>query len=82
MNENTLDVKTVAYYKVRYGSELSPIFEMVNHQKSKLPKDEWQNFVARVKNSIIHSPTQYVTGPLPSRLLLETVLNELFEDIV
>jgi hypothetical protein len=82
MDENTLDLKTVAQYKARYQRELSPIFEMVDHQKTQLPKNEWQSFVKRVKDSILNSPAQYVTGALPSRLILETVLNELFEENV
>jgi hypothetical protein len=82
MDENTLDLKTVAQYKAKYQRELSAIFEMVDHQKTQLPKNEWQNFVKRVKESILNSPDQYVTGTLPSRIVLETVLSELFEDIV
>lgn len=82
MNENTPDLKTVAQYKARYQRELSPIFEMVDHQKTQLSKTEWPNFVKRVKDSILNSPAQYVTGALPSRLVLETVLNELFEEIL
>jgi hypothetical protein len=82
MNENTPDLKTVAQYKARYQRELSPIFEMIDHQKTLLSTNEWQEFVKRIKNSILNSPAQYVTGALPSRLVLETVLNELFEEIV
>ena len=82
MNENTLDLKTVAQYKARYQRELSPIFEMVDHQKTQFSKTEWLNFVKRVKDSILNSPAQYVTGVLPSRLILETVLNELFEEVL
>lgn len=82
MEENTMDLKIVAQYKARFQRELSPIFEMIDHQKTKLSKTEWLNFVKRVKDSILNSPAQYVTGVLPSRLVLETVLNELFEEIL
>lgn len=58
---------------------LSPMFELFRHKKTNTENDEWLKFVLRTEERIVNNPEQFLGSELPSKLVLEQSVKELFD---
>ena len=58
---------------------LSPMFELFRHKKANIENEEWLKFVLRTEERIVSNPQQFLGPELPSKLVLEQSVKELFD---
>lgn len=58
---------------------LSPMFELFRHKKENTENEEWLKFVLRTEERIVNNPEQFLGSELPSKLVLEQSVKELFD---
>jgi hypothetical protein len=63
---------------LKHRNQIKPIFEMLAHRKSKMNKEEWDDFVKRTEQSIVNSSDQYLSD-LPNKDKV-IVIHHLFDD--
>jgi len=68
--------------KRRLNHELESIKVMLVHKKGDLPIAEWLQFVEVTRKSILLHPDQYLEKDVPSKEILETIINKIFEDFL
>lgn len=62
---------------------MQPLKEMLSHRYDPIRKKEWLQLIAKVKNSVIQNPDQYIEMEiLPSRESLTELLNEIFDEYI
>lgn len=78
-SEEDIDIGVL---KRRLNHELEPLKVMLVHKKGDLLPDDWLQFVEITRKSILQHPDQYLDRDFPSREVLETLINKIFEDFL
>lgn len=61
---------------------LLPFIEMLEAKKELLPKDDWMRLVYRVESCIVDTPDQYLKGEYPSKILFQTIVAKIFQELL
>ena len=80
--ENEKEIINAGVLKRRLNHELESIKVMLVHKKEDLPVEEWFQFVEATRKSILLHPDQYLEKDFPSKEILESTVNKVFEDFL
>ena len=82
MSEEILDPTQIASFKRKFNNQLEPIKVMLVHLKEGMSSEEWINVVVNTKQSILNHPDQYLGSGLPNKVVIEFVIQKIFEDFL
>jgi hypothetical protein len=80
--ENERETIDTGILKRRLNHELESIKVMLVHKKGSLPIEEWYQFVETTRQRILLHPDQYLEKDFPSKEILESTVNKIFEDFL
>ncbi len=69
-------------YKSRFRFALKPFFVMINDKQKEMHAAEWKKLIATTRERILANPVEYLGNDLPEPLLMEDVLNEIFDEFL
>lgn len=67
-------------HKHSFRVALGPMIDLFEYKKTLLDPDQWLKFINATKSRIILNPEQFLGKSLPSELLIQQIVEEIFAD--
>jgi hypothetical protein len=73
-------INEITYYKNVFRITLQPIIDLLDHKKTQLSEQDWIRFMEITKSSIQANPDQFLGKELPSRAVIQQIVDDIFVD--
>ena len=69
-------------FKAEFLYTLRPFMEMLETRRGAASSEEWVSSVRTLQLRVMTEPEQYLGRELPSQLIVDLIINEIFEEFV